>query len=359
MRRSSPISEQWFWITLISICVLFLYVFRAILLPFALSFMLAYGLSPVVEKYLRYIPSRTIVALSLIACLVFFLSIGFALILPGLEDEFSKLATRIPSYISYLWSLCNPMLEKLLALFPEDQSWQMRKEWMLSAGQSVGPLAAMLQPLMSGSIALAGTVSTSCLIPIVLFYFLRDWQSVVRCIENCLPLPALPVFIEIRGRIRRSLNRYLRGQFLIAVILSGYYSVGLFTIGIESAGVLGVITGFLSFIPFVGAMILCCVTLIICAVHYASVGKAVALIAMFLFAQFLEAHVLYPRFVGKEARLHPVWVLFALLAGSQLGGVVGLVIAIPFASILNATARFTSERFRDSSLRLGVSSETA
>jgi predicted PurR-regulated permease PerM len=169
----------------------------------------------------------------------------------------------------------------------------------------------------------------------------------------------LPVFAEIRRRIRRSLNRYLRGQFLIAVILSCYYSIGLFAIGIESAGVLGIITGFLSFIPFVGALILCSVTLVICMAHYASVGKATALIILFLFAQLLETHVLYPRFVEKEARLHPVWVLFALLAGLQLGGVIGLAFALPFASVLNAVARYASERFRDSSLRLGCSSETS
>jgi predicted PurR-regulated permease PerM len=298
-------------------------------------------------------------ALSLIVCLVFFVSVSFSLILPSLEDEFSKIVVRMPPYIAYLWSLCNPTIEKLLAFFPEDQAWQVRKEWILSIGQSAGPLSSMLRPLLSSSLALAGTVSTGCLIPIVLFYFLRDWPGVVRCIENCLPLSALPIFAEVRGRIRRSLNHYLRGQFLIAIILSCYYSVGLFAIGIESAGVLGVITGFLSFVPFVGALILCSITLVICMVHYASAGKATALIVLFLFAQLLETHVLYPRFVEKETRLHPIWVLFTLLTGLQLGGIVGLAFALPFASVVNAVVRYVSERFRNSALRLGCPPETS
>jgi predicted PurR-regulated permease PerM len=309
------------------------------------------------EKYLRYIPSRTIVALCIIVCLIVLGGISLALILPSLENEFTKLAVRVPSYIHYLGSLCSPALEKALALFPEDHTWQMRKEWILSVGQSIGPLSSMLQPLLSSGLALAETVSTCCLIPIVLFYFLRDWPDVVHCIENSLPLSALPHFAEIRKRVRYCLNRYLHGQLIIAVILSGYYSIGLFAIGIESAGVLGVITGFLSFIPFIGALVLCGVTLVICAVQYASVGKATALIVLFLFAQVLETHILYPRLVGKEARLHPVWVLFALLAGLQLGGLVGLILALPAASVINAILKYASERFRVSTLRLRNSPE--
>ncbi|MDR0406664.1 MAG: AI-2E family transporter [Holosporales bacterium] len=352
------LARRWFWIIESGVGVLFLCIFGSIIFPFAFSFMFAYGLSPLVEKSLRYVPSRTCIALGMILCLILLGIMGVSFVLPILEQECSKLAVRIPSYISYLGSLHGPTLEKLHTFLSEEQVLQIREGLMLSIGRSAGTLSALLHPLLSSGIALAGMVSTFCLIPIVLFYFLRDWPHIVYSVEHSLPLSILPTFEEIRKRIRKSLSRYLRGQFLIAIILSGYYSVGLFAIGIESAGVLGIITGFLSFVPFIGALTLFLVTLLICAVHYASFGKLIALASLFLCAQFLEMHFLYPRFVEKEARLHPVWVLFSLLAGMQLGGLIGIIFAIPAASILNAILTYAQERFRSSAFYLEKAEES-
>ncbi|MDR1267493.1 MAG: AI-2E family transporter [Holosporales bacterium] len=329
--------------------VLYLYFFQEVL-PFTISLILAYSLSPLMERGQRFLPSRTVRALSVIVGLFLLCWIVFSLILPSLEQELFKLIARAPSAFAYLSLPENPVWNDWADKLPGGVGKFLSEERRLASQHFLEKLPQIFSSVVSGGVALAGLVSTLCLIPILLFYFLRDWPQIVGKTESLLPHPMRTVVQELRPRVRYRLGRYVHGQFLIALILSGYYSSGFFVIGIDSPVLLGVIAGFLSFVPLVGALVLFLLTLLICTAQYASLGKAIGLAGLFLSAQLLETHYLYPRFIGKKAGLHPVWVLLALLAGFRWGGALGVIFAIPTASALSAVLIYAQERLLTSAL---------
>ncbi|MDR0662196.1 MAG: AI-2E family transporter [Holosporales bacterium] len=347
MRKRTDL--RWFWLLGGSAAFLFIYFFQEAL-PFTMSLILAYGFSPLMEKGQRFFPSRSLRALILIFGLFFLCWMTLSSLIPSLEQECTKLAAKIPSSLAYLSWLSRPLWEELERLIPNDFGDSLSQEWGAALERFVDFLPKLFSSVVSGSMALASLLSTLCLIPIILFYLLRDWPRIVTYTEGLFPPSMRPVYQELRQRVRYSLGSYLQGQFFIALVLSSYYSLGLTIIGLESAVMLGVVTGFLSFVPFIGALVLFLLTLLICTAQYMSLSKALWLSALFLGAQLLETHLLYPRLVGKEAGLHPVWVLFALLVGLHLGGALGVIFAIPTASILGAVLSYARIRLRHSPL---------
>jgi predicted PurR-regulated permease PerM len=167
-------------------------------------------------------------------------------------------------------------------------------------------------------------------------------------VRSYLPNRQREVFMEISTLIRTTLHKFLNGQFKIAVVLALFYGIALYAVGLNNYILLGFISGLSSFVPFVGEFFSLLLVILISA-PLLTLTKMYLLIAVYVVGQFLESHLLYPHFVGKKVGLHPLWMMFSFFAGLQLGGIVGVLIAIPLTAILRSLITFSIGRLRSTS----------
>ena len=208
--------------------------------------------------------------------------------------------------------------------------------------------------LLQSGIALLNLVSLLFVTPVVTFYMLRDWDRMVATVDSWLPLSQRDTIRVIARDIDSAIAGFIRGQAMVCLILGGFYAVGLSLIGLNFGVLIGLTAGMLSFIPFVGS-----ITGLILSVGVAIVQFwpdwtwIAATLGVFAFGQFVEGNILSPKLVGASVGLHPVWLMFALLAFSSLFGFVGLLLAVPLAAAVGVIARYALGRYMDSPLYRG------
>jgi predicted PurR-regulated permease PerM len=192
------------------------------------------------------------------------------------------------------------------------------------------------------------------LTPVVTFYLLRDWPKVLAAIDGALPLDHADTIRRLAREANAATAGYLRGQALVCLCLGTLYGVGLSIVGLQFGFVIGMIAGVISFIPFVGTLVGATLSLGMALAQFPpdwiSVGKVAG---VFLIGHLLESNFLSPKLVGDRVGLHPVWIMFALLAGGSLVGFVGVLVAVPIAAIIGVLVRFLFERYHESSIYRG------
>ena len=179
-----------------------------------------------------------------------------------------------------------------------------------------------------------GVIANIFLLPIVLFYLLRDWDILVAKIGQLIPLKWHGKTVAMAKEVDEVLAGFLRGQLSVMLALSLFYSTGLWLAGLDMALPIGLIAGLLGFVPYLGFALAVALALMVAALQYTSIGQAVPVIVVFTIGQLLETYVLTPQLVGKRIGLHPVVVIFALLAGGQLFGFIGVLLALPVSAAL-------------------------
>ena len=181
--------------------------------------------------------------------------------------------------------------------------------------------------------------------PLVAFYLLRDWDLITEKIDVWLPRRAQPKIREQAGAIDDTLAAFVRGQSSVCLILALFYGIGLTLVGLKSGLLVGFGAGFISFVPYVGAAVGLTVGLVIALFQFSEWLPIVIVAAIFLVGQTLESYVFTPKLVGNRVGLHPVWVIFALLAGGTLFGFTGVLLAVPMAAITGVLTRFAISRY--------------
>ena len=210
----------------------------------------------------------------------------------------------------------------------------------------------MLGIVVNG-IAVVNLVSLLLITPFVGFFLLLHYDEIVARIDSMLPLAQRATQRDLFRRINRVLSGFVRGQGLVCVIMAVYYGATLSLVGLQYGLVIGVVAGLLTFIPFVGSLSGMVLTVAVALAQYDSFGEMMVPIGLYLFGQFMEGYFLSPRLVGKQIRLHDVWVVFAVLAGGALLGFWGALLAVPVAGIVGVLVRFALRRYRVSSFYLG------
>ncbi len=215
-------------------------------------------------------------------------------------------------------------------------------------GAIVGWIGAALVRVVSSGVALTNLLSLLFITPVVAFYLLRDWDRLVVQIDALLPRQHRDTVRTQLLEINRNLAGFARGQATVCLVLAIFYATGLSVIGLEFGLVVGLGIGFLSFIPYVGSITGLIVSLGIALAQFPTWGPVGLVLGFFVLGQILEGYVLTPRLVGNRVGLHPVWVIFALLAGGALFGFVGLLLAVPVAAVIGVLIRFAVVQYRDS-----------
>jgi predicted PurR-regulated permease PerM len=318
------------------IIAILLNMLSAILLPFIVAIAVAYLMDPMVERLVQWKVNRTIAALipSFVFIVIFAALVVF--VLPTLVEDAIAFSHKIPTYLKDLEVSLIPILEEKTKPF-----LNLSKEDLLDYLYNYGDHTAMVaitifRKIASSTSAFFDVASLLLITPIVVFYLIRDWPKAVHSFENMLPKKYKKNTLKTMQEMDIALSTFLRGQFNVSLILGGFYGCGLWLIGLEMGFVIGFLTGLFSFVPYIG-MLIGCITAFAVALIQFQLGDYTPYIyigGVFIAGQILESMVLQPKIIGDKTGLHPVWVIFALMAGGQLGGFLGILIALPLATIM-------------------------
>ncbi len=220
--------------------------------------------------------------------------------------------------------------------------------------QGVGWLTAFLKSLWSGGRALVSLFSLVVVTPVVAFYLIYDWHRMIRTADSWVPLHQRDTVRRLAREIDAAIAGFVRGQTAVCLILGSFYAVALTLSGLNFGLLIGLISGIITFIPYVGSMTGLILALgVAVAQFWPEYGSILIVLGIFLVGQFVEGNVLAPKLVGESVGLHPVWLIFALLAFGYLFGFVGLLVAVPLAATIGVLVRFALQRYRESSLYTG------
>jgi predicted PurR-regulated permease PerM len=342
-----------FWFAGLLLFVLMLWLLSEIMLPFVAGLAIAYLLTPLTDRLERLGVNRLAAALLIITIVVLALIYLILLVAPILAGQLSSFFESVPGNITRLQSLLSdpsrPWLQKLLgAGFSADKSIS---DLMT---QGVGWLTSFLHSLWSGGRALVSLFSLVVVTPVVAFYLIHDWHRMIRAVDKWIPPQHRATVRELARQVDVAISGFVRGQTGVCLILGSFYAVALTLIGLNFGLLIGLISGLITFIPYVGSMTGLVVALgVAVAQFWPNYGPILMVLAVFLVGQFLEGYVLAPKLVGESVGLHPVWIIFALLAFGYLFGFVGLLVAVPLAATIGVLSRFALRRYLQSSLYTG------
>ncbi|MBR0568500.1 AI-2E family transporter [Azoarcus sp. L1K30] len=334
------------------------WVLSPILAPFVVAAVFAYICDPAVNWLVGRRMPRAAAVLLVIVGLGLILVTLTLILMPMLYREAVTLLRRLPDLIELFNLRISPLLQARLGVDLQLDSAQLR-EWMTQHWESAQDLVPIvLGHLKTGGMAVVGVLANLFLVPVVMFYLLQEWPRIVNGLQHVVPRPWIARTMHVIGDVDSVLSEFLRGQLSVMLLLAVYYSLGLWLAGLKFALPVGVITGLLVFIPYVGfggGLILAIVAALLQGGGWSPlIGVAV----VYGLGQLLESFLLTPYLVGERIGLHPLAVIFALMAFGQLFGFVGILVALPVSAALLVGLRELSAAWFSSRLYLGERDDT-
>ena len=341
-----------FWTAALAALVVVLWLLSEILLPFVAGMALAYLLDPAVKRLERARINRMLATLLVIALFVVGFVLLIILIVPIFGAQLNAFIENIPRTIARLQALVTdpsrPWLRRVVGEgFRDADIGDLVR-------QGSGYMATFLRSLWSGGQALISIFSLIVVTPIVAFYLLYDWDRMVATIDSWVPVPRRETVRTLGREINDAIAGFVRGQTAVCLILGSFYAVGLSLVGLNFGLLIGLISGVITFIPYVGSMTGLVLSLGVAVAQFWPAWTPILVVAAIFFAgQFLEGYVFSPKLVGDSVGLHPVWLMFALFAFGYLFGFVGLLLAVPLAAAFGVLARFALRQYLASPLYTG------
>ncbi len=330
-----------------------LYLFASILLPFVAAAGIAYFLDPPTTRLTRAGVPRGLAALLMVVALVAACLLFALLLYPLLVAQVGILIGRVPSYVYSLrlWAgeVISHLQERLGSEYVDEK---LRDLVGGQAGSMVAFVAGALSRIVGGGFALFNVLSLVVVTPVVAFYLLRDWRRAVARVDSWLPRRYAGVLRAQAREVDRILSAWLRGQALCCVALAVFYAFSLSAVGLDLGLIVGISSGLLSFIPYVGSITGGVASIGLAFAQFPTWTGVATVAGVFVAGQILEGYVIYPRFLGDRVELHAVWVIFALFAGGAAFGFLGVLMAVPVAAALGVLARFWLRRYLTSPLYL-------
>ncbi|MBC7438341.1 MAG: AI-2E family transporter [Bdellovibrionales bacterium] len=325
------------WLAIAVLAVLALWLLGAVLAPFLVAAVIAYALTPLVNRLDALgngrMPRLLVV---LVVELVFIVGVlGLMLmIVPIMAKEVPLIREQAPALFDSLNNSIKPWLEQFgIRVSLDLGSVKAVVVKYLNANYEDAFGSVLSSVKLGGSLALA-ILGNALLIPVALFYLLMDWDRFVLRLMELVPLKLRPGFDSFTEEADAVLGQYLRGQLLVMAIMAVFYSVGMTLFGLDLAVPIGIFTGLAMFVPYLGFGVGMILGALAGAMQFASIKVLVMLAVVFGFGQVLESLYLTPRLVGERIGLHPLAVIFALLAFGQLFGFVGVLVALPASAVL-------------------------
>ncbi len=335
-----------FWIVFAGAMLLFLFLIRAILLPFVVGMLAAYFLDPAADYLERRGMSRT-TATAIITGGAFTLTIVLiALLAPLLYQQLAALVNELPGYASQLRQHYLPKIQSLLRHVGNGDLSSLSGLSESAAGYVTGFIGGVLK---SGA-AVLNLLSLLLITPVVTFYLLRDWDKITHRIETMLPRQHVPVIMEQVREIDRTLAGFLRGQLNACFMLGTFYALALTVAGLKFGALIGLLAGLLIIVPYAGTIVSGLLAVGVAYIQFDELYRVGIIAAIFIVGQMLEGYVITPKMVGGKVGLHPVWLIFGMLSGGALFGFVGVLLAVPATAVIGVLVRFSLSRYLQSGL---------
>ncbi len=346
-------SNKWYWFSIIIVSGVLIYLLAPVLTPFIIAAILAYIGDPLVDRLEAFKLPRTLAVTIVFLVLTLIAVIALLILIPMLERQIVALVQKVPGYIAVLQSQFIPWINSELGLNiqlePEKIKQTLQGHWKEAGGIATKAISYVTK---SGAVLIA-IVGNLVLIPVVTFYLLRDWDVLVGRIHELLPRKSEGVIVKLAKQSDEVLGSFLRGQLLVMLALGIIYSVGLGLVGLEFALLIGLLAGLVSFVPYLGFIIGILVAGTAAILQFHDFLHVALVAVVFIIGQVAEGMFLTPKLVGDRIGLHPVAVIFAVLAGGQLFGFVGVLIALPLAAVIAVIMRYLHQQYKDSTMYAG------
>lgn len=337
-----------FWLIGLAVFLAVLNALAGVLMPFAAGMVIAYFLDPVADRLESWGASRA-VATAIILLGFFTIVVGaMVLLFPLLQAQVVSLVSMLPDLIEKARLYAQPFLERLQADLAPDALDRLKDAAGSYAGTAVQWFSDLVGGLWKGGLAFFSLLSLLIITPVVAFYLLRDYDAIVTWVDSYLPRGARATIHEQFRAIDDAIAGFVRGQASVCLVLAVWYGAALTVVGLESGLLVGIGAGAISFIPYVGAAMGVMFGLAIALAQFADWQPIIVVGLIFIIGQTAESYILTPRLVGDRIGLHPVWIIFALLAGGALLGFTGVLLAVPMAAIIGVLIRFALSRYLDS-----------
>ena len=344
-----------FWVAALTVTALLLYVLRDVLLPFVAGFAVAYLLDPLADRLQRIGLSRLAATLLILVLFVVLVIFGLVLLLPFVAHQLAAFVARLPGIVARLQELIaeqgGPLIERLGGA---GALADMQRSVGDLVGQGVTWFGAFLTGLWNGGQAILSVIALLVVTPVVAFYLLVDWDRMVATVDRWLPRRQRETIRLLARDIDAAIAGFVRGQATVCFLLGTFYAAGLSLVGLNFGALIGMTAGLLSFIPYVGSLTGLLLSVGVAIVQFwPDWTWILATLGIFVFGQFVEGNILSPKLVGASVGLHPVWLMFALLAFGSLFGFLGLLLAVPLAAAVGVVARHALGRYMESPLYHG------
>lgn len=344
-------SQKWFTLVLIAVAGVLLYLLAPILMPFVAGFLLAYLGNPLVDRLCRWRVPRLLAVGIVFAVITLFFALLIGILVPAIKDQIVYLNTKMPEFIKWINVQAIPWIDQNFQIDLRHLDVPEITEALTNSWQEAGSVAGqVLSKIATSGITLIGTLASVALIPVVTFYLMLDWEKLVKAFYELLPRPIEGNAKKLAGECNEVLGSFFRGQFLVMICLSIVYATGLRIVGLNIAVIVGLIAGLGSIIPYFGFTIGIVTATIAAVFQFQEWLPLFWVWTVFGIGQILEGWVLIPYLVGNKVGLHPVAVIFAILAGGQLFGFFGMLLAIPVASVILVIMRHVRRRYFASEL---------
>lgn len=346
----TPAAKVSFWAGFVLLFAGFLWLFNNILTPFILGIVIAYLLNPIVVKFSRRNIPRWATALIILTLFFGILALLFILVAPMAFRQAQMLVEQIPNYIQNILDYLSPYLTWIQDRVGDDYIQQINDYLKGSAGKVVGVTGGIVGGIATGGKVVVGLFTTLALTPLVAFFMMKEWPAIVRWVEGLYPRQHAVLIRSLLKKIDMKVAGFIRGQISVAFILGVIYAIALTVADLDYGFLIGLGAGIFSIIPLVGSTL---GLIVAAAVSWFQAGDPVytgIIAAIFLGGQFIEGNFLSPKIVGDSVGLHPLWVMFALLAGGSLFGIVGMLIAVPMAAVVGVLGGFLIDRYKASPL---------
>lgn len=348
--------RHWEWLAIAIVSAVLLWLLAPILVPFVISAFFGYLGDPLVDRLEKARMSRTFSVSLVFFVMTFLAALGLFFLVPLLGDQVSHFVSQMPVYGDWIRQTALPWVDRQFHvdlapyLDPKRLVDVVRQHW-----QDAGVATSVLGQVGHSGMMLIQVISTVLLVPVLSFYFLRDWDVLVERIDMLLPRAAEPTIARLARQSDEMLGGFVRGQLLVMLSLGLWYWLALWYVGLDLALLIGLLTGLLSFVPYLGITIGISVSVVAALVQFGDLQHVLMVGAAFAIGQTLESFVLVPRMVGDKIGMHPVGVIFALMAGGQLFGFLGILLALPVSAIAMVLLRYAHERYTASRLYAGRS----
>ncbi len=346
-------SQKWMLLSIVLLIGWLFYLLSPILTPFLVAALIGYLGDPLVDRLEARKLSRTLSVTIVFVVFTSVLLLVLVLLVPLLESQIMALYRKLPDFIDFIQQKVMPYILNLTHTDPADGGLDfsgfkiaLRENW-----QSIGGLAGqVVNSISQSSMLILAWLSNMVLIPVIAFYFMRDWDILVEKIDHLLPRHIEPLVARLARESDEVLAAFLRGQLLVMACLGFIYSLGLWIAGLEFALLVGLLAGLVSFVPYLGFIVGVLAALIAALIQFQDLSLLMPIAIVFGIGQLIESLLLTPLLVGDKIGLHPVAVIFAIMVGGQLFGFVGVLIALPVSAVIMVLLRHLYQSYVSSGL---------